>query len=356
MSQSSSTTEIPEATLENDKVEIKNAKFERIKVYVFVGFLTVISQLILAGYGVVSVKFTKELKIDIPLFLFFRGIISAPVTLLLAAVFEKGLTIPRPPFKLELCYFGIIGFMVNQMVPFLYLYAVVYTSASYCAIFSQLIPIVTTIYFYMFRIETITSIRQRWAIVQLLGIIIGCAFATSIVVIHFKGFSKGKGAGSLIIGTVLAVVNNLIFPLQYVCQAKLFYRNPDSIFKSRPLTTQAYSVTCGFMIYLVLVIPYFCFKSHIFYDIQVKILIPVLYSSIILCPVSYGLMAYCTKKLSPMIVGASFSLNVVLSFVMLHLFANEQLKTEQYILFIFVVVGVFMVLFAPILKPPASKT
>ncbi|KII68931.1 WAT1-like protein [Thelohanellus kitauei] len=355
MSESSPTLEILDPILEDEKVQIKKSKFESIKLYVFVGFLIVLSQVIFSGYGVVSVLYTKGLQIDIPLFIFFRALISALVTLLLAAIFEKGLIIPRPPFKLELCYFIIIGFMVNQLVPLIYLYAIVYTTASYCAIFSQLIPIFTAIYFYMFRIEKITSIRERWAIVQILGILIGCVFATIIVALQFHGFSKDKKVESLVIGTVLAILLNVIFALQFVCQTKLFYRNPNSEFKSRPLTTQAYSVTGGFLVYLVLVIPYFCLKRHIFDNIPIKILIPVLYASVLMCPVSFGLMAYCSKKVSPMIVGASFSLNVVLSFVMLRLFANEKLKIEQYILFIFVVIGVFMVLFAPILKPPAPK-
>lgn len=241
-----------------------------------------------------------------------------------------------------------MGFIINNLGPLFYLLEINLVSGSYAAIFSQLVPIYSVILFYAFKVEDINRIRSKKAIFQIIGILIGCISAMSIVIYQFKGFDKSKPIMNLIITTILGLVDNLLFAFQYVCQWKLFYNKPDSILKNRPLTTQAYFLSFGSLLYCVFFGPYIFWNYKEIGIIFTKALIPILYSSVIMAPISYGLLSYCNKKTSPILVGSSCSLSVVCTLLSLRMFSTERLENVQYVLFFGVVAGVFMVILSPI--------
>lgn len=248
-----------------------------------------------------------------------------------------------------------MGFIINNLTPLLYLQEINLVSGSYATIFTQLIPISTTILFYIFRIEEINTIRSKKAICQIFGIFIGCSSAVSIVVFQFEGLDKNKPAKNLILGTAIAVVDNFLFSSQYVFQSKLFYNNPDSILKNRPLTAQSVSYICGFLVFCVVFGPYLYMNFDEIYYLPPTALIPILYSSVIMCSISYGIMAFCNKNTSPILVGSSWSLSVVCSLIFLRIFANESLHIIQYILFLGVFVGVMMVILSPAVEENSNQ-
>lgn len=248
-----------------------------------------------------------------------------------------------------------MGFIINNLTPLLYLEEINLVSGSYAAIFTQLVPIFSVLLFYAFKVEDISSLWGRRSLFQLLGVVVGCSFAISIVGIQFKNSDQNKFSNKLTFGTVLAILHNLLFSFQYVCQWKLFFSNPDSIFKARPLTSQACAVNAGFFVYCIMFGPYLCVNYQNVFHFSVKTLIPILYSSVIVCPISLGLLAFCNKHTSPIFVGASWPLRVVFSLLFIKAFSNEGLDFRQFILFHGAFFGFILVVLSPMVESTSEE-
>lgn len=245
-------------------------------------------------------------------------------------------------------YFTIGGLLYNHVAPVAYIRVNILTSGSFAAIFGQLIPIFTLILSYIFGVEKTKSLADKKLICQMIGTLIGCGFAVGVLFYAFKGASKVSSLSDYIISTLLSLFINIIISVNFVCQTKIFFREEISHFHCRPLTTQAYSVAFGGLIFCIILIPYVSLYYKKFLYMNPKAFISIIYSSFLVAPVSKGLMSFISKKSSPIIVGASYSLSIVTALLLLRIFANESLLTIQYILFIGVIFGVTLVVLSPL--------
>ncbi|KAF1740355.1 hypothetical protein MXB_315, partial [Myxobolus squamalis] len=154
-----------------------------------------------------------------------------------------------------------------------------FVSGSFVAILSQLIPSNNLCLTYIFRLDRINSIRDVKAIMQIIGVFISCTCALAIIIIGYRAPTKAVTKNDWIYASLIGILNNILYSIYHILQAKLFYRNQNSYHKDKPFTINAYCTICGTVFYCFFAIPYCILKKEeIKSSLSLISLLPILYS------------------------------------------------------------------------------
>ncbi|KAF1743938.1 hypothetical protein MXB_2333 [Myxobolus squamalis] len=231
---------------------------------------------------------------------------------------------------------------------FLYQKVVDFVSGSFVVIFSQLIPIFNLCFTYIFKLDRINSIQDFKAIIQIIGVFISSSCALMVIIIGYRTPTETVTKADWIYASVIGISNSISFSIYHILQTKLFYRNKNSYLRNKPFTINAYCTIFGTLLYCFFAVPYSIIKKDtIISSLSLISLLPILYSSILLTFVCYSLVIWCNRNSSPILLGTSCSLEVILSLTLLRIFTDERMYLLQYFCFIGVVLGMLIVVLTP---------
>lgn len=238
----------------------------------------------------------------------------------------------------------------------MYLKVILLTNASFVTILGQLIPIFSSVFSIVLKLEPVPSITQKSTIMRLFGIVFGVILAILISLTSLlKQIEQDINVNQYIYGTLLGIFNNLVFSFYLILQTKIFFTN-----KSHSLCKKPFTITflCSFYGSIGYFIIFLCYSIYIKFNFELKskIWIPSVYSGVLITSVGFGLLTFCVKHSSAMISSCMFSMQIATTLVILKYLANDQLETFQYILTPFLIICGLLVILSPLLNKNEQKT
>jgi len=300
------------------------------------GIIVFVLVLIQFGFGSYAVIVKKFSSVDPLVFSFFRDAACFPI-LLGVAIFLEGKHRPQLKHVPLFLLLGLTGMFGNQV---LFIYGLYFTSSTVASIFQPLIPVITTAFALLFRIEKFNC-RELYSWLKIWAIC--TAGGGAVIMVTSKG--SINTSSQAFYGYLLLLGNTSSMAIFVLLQKKYLYYKDESgrdISVYPPITASAWSYGVGALLMGLAAIPYGIVRPHVF-DLNVEFVYPLLYAIFISSAMCYGLINWAVSKTSGTVVTSFWPLQVPVSTIESYFVFGEVPLWEEYIGAGFIIIGLIVV-------------
>lgn len=223
----------------------------------------------------------------------------------------------------------------------LFIYGLYYTSSTVASIFQPLIPVLTTAFALILRIEQFKwkdrySWMKVWAICTSGG--------GAIIMVMAKG--KINTQSDAFIGYLLLLGNTSSMAIYVLLQKKyLFFKDEfgREVSLYPCVSACAWSYGMGALLMGISAIPYGIVKPTVFEDLNLQFVYPLIYAIFISSAMCYGLINYSTSKTSATVVTSFWPLQVPVATIESYFVFGEVPLWTEYVGGGFIIIGLIVV-------------
>ncbi|KAI6661180.1 WAT1-related protein [Oopsacas minuta] len=301
-------------------------------------------------YPVIAKKLGVGSEFNPLIFCMVRDASSFPVLVLLALISDGWLGFPKWKDCLVFVGLGICGIFLSQ---FFFLLGVSFAGANIASIFQQLIPIWTTILTIITCTEDVPSFRRpsTWFIIT--GILFAISGAIEITLFTSTSQSTTNSQYPWL-GYIFLTLNSGGTSVYIVCQKIFIFDKPKNYWRNHPIWVTTWSYLTG-SIFISLSSLYYVTTPSAFFISQEEWL-AIIYAIIITSNLCFILISWANSKTSATIVTAFWPFQVIPCFFGSYMLNGEELNYFQYIGCVFVIIGLFAVVFGKFLEERRKNT
>jgi len=222
----------------------------------------------------------------------------------------------------------------------LYIFGLYETSPTIASIFQPMIPVLTTLFALVFRLE-----KFDWKDITHWAKIWGIFSSGGGAVIMIMG-SGSIGQNQQFIGYILLLGNTSCMAIYVLLQKRFLYvegKNGEEKTLYPPITATAYSYGVGTLLMGLSCIPYGIIKPEVFTNLTYEVLYPLAYAILISSSLCYALINYAASLTSATVVTAFWPLQVPVATIESYIVFGDKLIWQQYVGALFIVFGLVAV-------------
>jgi len=280
----------------------------------------VLAQIAFGGYHVIGKDALKH--IGPVVFAFYREIIAGPTLIIIALIFER----VKPNIKEDWWRFlllGITGVYLNQL---LFVEGLNYTSATQAAIMQPCIPVFTTAFTLVLRME-------KFSVLKVIGILFSAGGAVVMVGVNNISFKSEQ-----FIGMMCLVGNTLAVSVYYILQKPVLKKYP-------PISVTGWAYMIGSV--LMGITSVIATKGEASkYKVVDAVYLPLAYSIFIATVFTYMTLTWANKHAPASVVAAYCSLQPLAAAVLSYIAWHSVPTRDEYIGGAAIIVGLAIVTFA----------
>lgn len=280
----------------------------------------VLAQVAFGAYHVIGKEALKY--IDAVVFAFYREIIAGPILLIIAIIVERA----KPNIKEDWWRFlllGSTGVFANQL---LFILGLQYTSSTQAAIMQPCIPVFTTAFTLILRLE-------KFSVLKVIGILFSAAGAVVMVGVENISFKSNQFKGMMCL-----VGNTLAMSIYYIFQKPVLKKYPPI-----SVTGWAYIIGSALMGLTSLI---FTHGHASEYKVAKQVYFPLGYSILGATVFTYMTLTWANKHAPASVVAAYSSLQPLTAAVLSYIVWHDTPTRDEYIGGAAIIVGLAVVSFA----------
>ena len=278
------------------------------------------------------------------IFCMARDIGCSSILSIIALISDGWLGFPNLRDSLVFLGLGVTGIFVSQV---LYLLGVTLIGANFASIFQQLVPIWTTFLTVLACIEPFPSVKRLSTWLRLLGLLFAIAGAVEMSLFHSASQYSANSQYSWL-GFVFFISESLFKSVYLISQKRFIFEQPENFWRSHPIWVITWSYLSGSMLISLSSIWYISTPSV--FLIPTEEWAALAYSILITSCLGYFLLTWTSARTSASVVTAFWPFQVIPCFIASYLINGEMLSPLQYIGAVFVITGLFSVVFGGYLE------
>jgi drug/metabolite transporter (DMT)-like permease len=314
----------------------------------FVVLTQTVVQISMGGYGIVLKKFAQGANINSLVFSMLRDVSCIPVLGALAFAVD-GILFPRN--IREVAFFTSLGFFGIYLNQLLYIEGVYLSTASIASITQPSIPVWAALLAILSGTESRPPFDDFNGWLKFLGIF---ASVVGAVLMLAGGFDSSDGSNAenmtaglfSLLGNTIAMACYVVLMRRFVFSTRAEHQPaPFRRFAKRPVTVTFWCYVAG-AVFMSLSSIYVAVEEPSAFDLDSRIVAPLLYSVFISSSLAYLLLTYGSQHLLPSVITAFWPLQVAVTLVLSYLVFGEVLSAINWIGGVCILLGLVAVTLA----------